>query len=55
MPKISPIDTSKLGEATCSSRSELSISYSSPNQTKNSPTGRCGTGTPLGRPVVPDV
>ncbi|CFR80225.1 Uncharacterised protein [Mycobacterium tuberculosis] len=55
VPKISAIETSKLGEATCSSRSVSSTSYSPLNQTKYSATGRCGTATPLGNPVVPDV
>ena len=55
VPKISPMDTSKLGEATCSSRSVSSTRYSSPNQTKYSAIGACGTGTPLGSPVEPDV
>ena len=55
MPKISAIDTSKLGDATCSSRSVSSIWYSPLNQTKYSATGRCGTGTPLGSPVEPEV
>lgn len=55
VPKISPMDTSKLGDATCNSRSVSSMRYSSPNQTKYSAMGACGTGTPLGSPVEPEV
>ncbi len=55
VPNISPIETSKLGEATCKSDSVASTWYSAPNHTKYSAIGACGTGTPLGSPVEPEV
>ena len=55
MPKISPTDTSKLGDATCSTRSDPLTRYSARNQLKYSVSGRCVTVTPLGRPVEPEV
>ncbi|SKT30762.1 Uncharacterised protein [Mycobacteroides abscessus subsp. abscessus] len=55
IPKISPIDTSKLGDPTCSTRSDPPTRYSARNQLKYSVRGRCVTVTPLGIPVEPDV
>lgn len=51
----SMIMASKLGEASCDTTQSGSVAIRSIRSAANGGTPRCGTATPLGLPVEPDV